>query len=854
LLKNALNGAWEFRASGWSEWLPAVVPGCNYLDLLRLGRIEDPFNGTNETKVSWVALEDWEYRRNFTVSKEEISCRRAVLICEMLDTIFEVTFNGVLAGKGENAHMAYTFDVSDLLREGANEIHIIFRSPVRYVEAKRRETPTPLNGNGLNGIVHIRKPQCHFGWDWGPVLPVSGIQRDIFLQFFDVARLDGFYVEQQLSQDKAVIGVCCKAEAFEEAQLSYQLMVICPDGETLIKSGSAGAVFKTDIEILYPMLWQTAELSGKKEQPLYTISVELYAGPALLDRAVKKIGLRTVELDRGLDEYGSNFRFKLNGTPLFAKGANWIPGDSFITRFDSEKLEYALDAALYSNMNMLRVWGGGYYESDAFYDACDRKGILVWQDFAFACQAYPFFLPEFLGGVKSEIKYNVERLRHHPCLALWCGNNEIESLSAAWGYMRKYIDWTERFFYCILEPEIRRYDSATPYIPGSPCGISHKDGFDKDNVGDTHLWAVWHGLQPMQYYRKRLTRFCSEFGFESLPDIKTIEKFARPEDYSLKSKVFKAHQKCMSGNDKMVYYIASRFRLPAKFEDFTYLSQVTQLECVSDATQHWRRNRGRCNGALYWQLNDCWPVCSWSSLDYFGGYKALQYAARHFNAPVCVSIEESSQSVKIFVLNVTLQQLEAQASVELFDFREGIAESMTSPVSVGPAGRYVAFELSVGDMSKRYDLSKTGLRARLMKGEETVSSATLLFGREKDLDLPDPGLTKTVWAENGRLFVTVQAARFARLARVSSKVSMQPFTDNYFDLLPGESTTVSMRLENGQALENAGQTIEIMSCADVKPGGLRAADTLRRILIFIDPRNLGAWLYFRRVPKDLRLQ
>lgn len=492
--KKTLCGAWEFRAAGWQEWLPATVPGCNYLDLLRLGRIKDPCVGTNEDKVSWVALEDWEYRRSFSLSADELRCRRALLVCKMLDTVCEITVNGTFAGEGENAHREYSFDVRSLLREGTNEIHILFRSPVRYVENKRRETPAPINGNGLNGIVHIRKPQCHFGWDWGPVLPVSGIQREIALVLFDTARIKGFSVTQKFERDKARLTVHCRAEIFDAAALSYILKVVSPGGEIVEASGTAGAFFEADIDIRHPLLWQTAEISGKKEQPLYQVIVELYDGGALLDRSEKMIGLRTLELDRGKDEYGSNFRFLLNGTPLFAKGANWIPGDSFITRFDDDKLEYALDAALFSNMNMLRVWGGGYYESDAFYDACDRKGILVWQDFAFACQAYPFFLPEFLENVKGEIQYNVERLRDHPCLALWCGNNEIESLSSLWQYMKKYIDWTERFFYRILEPEIRRYDPVTPYIPGSPCGVSHRKGFDKDNVGDTHLWAVWHGL------------------------------------------------------------------------------------------------------------------------------------------------------------------------------------------------------------------------------------------------------------------------------------------------------------------------------------------------------------------------
>ena len=570
-----LTGDWRFRRADQGDWMPAKVPGCNFLDLMAAGKIPDPFVGMNEKEVGWVGHADWVYEKQFTVTAEELQADAVYLRCDMLDTICDVTLNGHRVLQGKNCFVPYRVPVKEHLQVGANTLTIRFYSPVEYVSAAYKKCITPINSNGQNGIVNIRKPQCHFGWDWGPVLPVSGITEEIGLDFVDTARVAQLSVRQQLQGDGAVI--TAKAQVEQYGDCTCTLQVTCPDGTVLTEKGTE-AVFKIE----KPELWWTRELSGKDRQPLYTVSAVLTAKEKELDRTEKRVGLRTIELNRERDPYGMNFQFRLNGVPLFIKGSNLIPPDSFITRFDDKKLEALLDAAQFANLNMLRVWGGGYYASDAFYDACDRRGLLVWQDFGFACQAYPFFLPEFLENVKTEVHAQVQRLCHHPSLAVWCGNNEIEDMHMAWVHMQKYVQWTEKFFYEILEPEIRAEDPDTPYTPGSPVGIAHNEGVYSDNVGDTHLWGVWHGLQPMQYYRKRMTRFCSEFGFESLPDAKAIRQYAKPGDYALNSPVFNLHQKCASGNDKMVYYIASRFHLPRRFWDYIYLSQVTQDTCMPD--------------------------------------------------------------------------------------------------------------------------------------------------------------------------------------------------------------------------------------------------------------------------------
>lgn len=846
-MKKSLNGSWRFKETTQTDWLTGTVPGCNYLDLLQLGKIEDPFYGTNETKAYWVAQRDWEYTRHFSLTEKELCSDKIQLNALMLDTICSVYINDALVGKGQNSHVQYSFDVKSVLQEGKNSIRIVFRSPVNYVKEKYAIERCPQNCNGQNGIPHIRKPQSHFGWDWGPVLPPSGISDAIYLEFLEIATITDFCVTQQHKEGQVTLSTKVSVSSFGETELTCHILVTTPNGEAISATGASA-----DIVIESPELWWTYELSGRKVQPLYTVRATLLHGAQELACAEKCIGLRTIELNRDKDQYGSNFQFILNGVPLFIKGTNWIPPDSFPTRVGKDQLRYFMDAMRFSNMNMMRVWGGGYYESDTLYDLCDQYGILMWQDFAFACQAYPFFDAEFLANVKEEVACNVKRLRHHASLAIWSGNNEIESMSLGWISRRNYVEWTEKFFHHILEPEIRKYDEATPYIPGSPCGISHNKGVERDNVGDTHLWAVWHGLQPMTYYRKRLTRFCSEFGFESLPDSKTIQRFAKPSDYSLTSDVFTAHQKCTSGNMKMLYYIAYRFRLPKHFKDFIYLSQVVQQECISDATEHWRRNKGRCNGAMFWQLNDCWPVCSWASIDYYGNYKALQYTARHFNAPLSVSIEDSKKSLTLMAINDFNQTQEISLRYQLFDFAAGVLEEKEYSTSLAPLQNKMMVCLDRNKLHAQYNLKKVGLRAQLLQNGRVASQKTVLFHLEKDLILPKAQLKKEVVVQNNQLEITVSSDAFARLVRVESLTSTLPFSDNYFDLLPGECKTITLPLSPA-SLQNSGDDITLFCSTDVVPDGSKAKDFIKKAKVFSKPANFVSWLYNRCVPADIEV-
>ncbi len=844
-----LNGDWLFKSTDENEWKSATVPGCNFLDLMKCGDIPDPFISTYEKDVRFVGEKDWEYKKNFEIDESELECDDILLNCKMLDTVCEVYINSRLLFVGDNCFVGYSKSIKSLLKAGENEIRIVFKSPVNYVSDKYKKCPAPMNSNGQNGIVHIRKPQSHFGWDWGPVLPLSGITKDIELQFVNAAKIDCFTVTQRLENGKAYVNVKADLSEYGDYKYKCELSITSPNGDTLI-SNEKSAEFVID----NPELWWTYELSNKKKQPLYTVSVFLQYKGKIVDVKSKKIGFRTIELNRQRDKYGRNFQFVLNGVPLFIKGSNYIPPDSFITRFDKKKLDYMLDAVQFSNMNMIRVWGGGYYESDEFYNSCDERGILVWQDFQFACQAYPFFDNDFLENVKREVAYNVKRLCHHPSLAVWNGNNEIEDMHAAWAYMTKYVDWTEKFFYHILEEEIRKYDKSTPYTPTSPVGEKHNYGVGSDNVGDTHLWAVWHGLKPMNYYRKRLTRFCSEFGFESLPDMKTIDIFAENKgNYSLDDKVFNAHQKCANGNDKMVYYVASRFNLPKKFKDMVYLSQVTQNECITDATEHWRRNKGRCNGSMYWQLNDCWGVCSWSSIDYYGNYKALQYGARHFNAPLSVSIEDTKDYVKIYALNDLNTPQNIAVSYEIFDFLSGTKEADEKHISIDAVKNECVFDLDVSELSKVYDLKRTGIAVRLIKNGQVLQQKTVLFDKEKNLSLPKAKLKAKIEIGENELKITVKSDAFARLVKLESSKSVLPFSDNFIDLLPTESKTVTIQKDENMNLRELAESISVYSLSDVKFNSDKIYTLLKQAKVFLSPVNISNAIYHGKLAKDAEL-
>ncbi len=718
---------------------------------------------------------------------------------------------------------------------------------------KQKVETTPANCNGLNGIPHIRKPQCHFGWDWGPVLTPSGISDDIYVEGVNIATIGSVLINQNHEEEIVKLQVSANIDNFNKTDIKCNVKVYAPNGK-LIEEKTVDGTDKVfaDFDIRNPELWWIRDISGTEKQPLYKVELQILYKGTVLDECSKKIGLRTIKLNQEVDKYGKNFQFVVNGEPIFAKGANWIPSDTFVNRTSKEKLEYYIKSAADCNFNMIRVWGGGYYESEDFYDLCDEYGIIVWQDFAFACQPYPFFIDSFRENVLKEVEYQVQRLRHHASLGLWCGNNEIELMAIAWKLRTNYVAWTEKFFWDILPEAVSRFDKVTPYIAGTPIGISHDNGFSNDNVGDTHLWAVWHGLKPMNYYRKRMTRFCSEFGFESLPDIKTIETYAKPEDYSLTSEVFTNHQKCASGNMKMAFYIASRFRLPQKFEDYIYLSQICEQECIRDATEHWRRNKGRCNGSLFWQYNDCWPVCSWSSVDYYGNFKALQYTSKHFFAPLMLSIEDSKKKIDLYVINDTLNSYEGIINYKLYNFDGKILLDEQVICKVLPNSSGLIHGINIADLKGKYNLKESVLVADLVVDGKVMSHKTFIFDKEKNVELPKATLSSSVVVENGVAKITVKSDKFARLVRLHSKTITKPFSDNYFDILPDEEKVITIECQDMTA-EQVKEDLVLSSVCDVVPKGSKFSDNMFRLKVFMIPINFANWIYYSSIPKSVKV-
>lgn len=856
-MKIDLKGKWQFCQCEGGEMLCGNVPSSNISDLLNLGLIPNPFEKTYENEVSVICDKDWIYSRSFFVENKLQNCDKVFLFCAQLDTVCDVNINGKFVAHSKNCHLPLRVEVKEFLRSGENEITIKFYSPVNYVTDKYNECPTPPNSNGRSGVAHIRKPQCHFGWDWGPVLPVSGISGDIYLEGVIGAEISDLTIKQNHKADGSVtLTLCAETQFYSNASAEVEFVVTFPDGQSVTLAGTptskrkvAETVFyAAETVILNPELWWTKELSCKDIQPLYEVKAVLKVCGGEVSQKSKKIGLRTLTLDRSADRHGENFCFVLNGKKIFCKGTNYIPPDSLITRVSDSDYRELIDAAVFSNMNMLRIWGGGYYAPDALLYECDKRGILIWQDFTYACQAYPHFDDEFKNLTENEARSQIKRMRSHPSLALWCGNNEIEQMSSLWFYAFKYIEWTKKYFHEIL-PAVLKEEDERPYIPSSPVGVSYKKGVFADNVGDTHLWAVWHGLQPLSYYSSRYTRFCSEFGFESLPSMKTLRYFADEKDFDLNSEVFLAHQKCNSGNMKMQYYALERFHLPSRFSDYVYLSQYCQSECVRDATEHWRRNKGRCNGSLYWQLNDCWPVCSWSSMDYFKRYKMLQYTARRFFAPIAVSIKRTKNAFGVYTLNDTLETFDCETIFKVCNYSGKVLFEENHASKSNAEQSELQIEVSAKKIKSAIKHENCYAVATLYRNGAEISRSVLLLKKEKQANLPVPKIKKEISFSNGTLTIVLSSDVYAHTVWLNSDFSDEHFSDNCFDILPGEKITVILPCQTPP--ENLDCAVDVFNAAELTRAHGALYELIFKLKVMLRPMNFANILVYKFGAKNL---
>jgi len=827
MVRQALDGEWALREVGGTDWLPGRVPGGVHLDLLAAGRIADPFVGDQELRTQWVAERDWEYRRQFVPGDRLSGCERVDLVFDGLDTLAEISFNGRVLGTADNMFRPWRWDVTGLLLPGQNLVSVIFRSAVRRAAQLAAVRALDAPADQLPGAPYLRKAPCHFGWDWGPRLPNIGFWQGIRLEGWSVARLGDIAVSQQFGEGRARIAVDATVErddGDDDATLDVTLRVEHPDCQVDLVAASlpgGASAAQLAIEISNPQLWWP---NGLGEQPLYQVRIEVRRGDRLLDTRSFRVGLRTLELRRQPDRWGECFVFTVNGVPVFAKGSNWIPADAFPARVDPGQLDSLLGAAAAANHNMIRVWGGGYYETEAFYDACDRLGILVWQDFMFACSVYPLSDPVFLASVEAEVRHQVRRLRHRACLALWCGNNEMERGWASWGWDRAenadlktaYL----RFFGETLPAWVRAADPATPYWPSSPSSgqpLAEPIGAGR---GDEHEWTVWHGLAPFTAYGRESFRFVSEFGFESLPGMATIEAFAPAAvDRTLGSPILDHHQRCPGGNARILYYLAQQFRLPRELSDLAYLSQVLQAEAVRVGVEHWRRERDLCGGALYWQLDDCWPVSSWSGIDWFGRWKALHYVSRRFFAPILLSCSVDDGQAVVSVTNDLAESWRGEVRWWL-ETLDGRALALGhGEVIAGPVATTRAAVVPIPGSTDR--LRNTVLVAELLHGRSRWARTVTPFVPDKHLSLRRPLLQTAVMAagetESGGILarIVLRSDFLARWVRLALEGADPTFSDNYFDLPAGRETTVDFELPAGWDIGRVRAALRVRSVGDI---------------------------------------
>lgn len=820
MFNQSLSGSWSFRQRNTQEWLPASVPGGVHTDLLALGKIPDPFVGDNEKKVQWITDSDWEYRRTFTSAPEALAEARQFLVCDGLDTLAEVSLNGQLLGKTDNFYRQWRWDVTGLLIAGENEIIIRFRAPVPFIREQEAQSRTHGVNVAIPGGPHLRKPPYQWGWDWGPQLPAMGIWKDIRIESYTQARLLDVHVRQSHQNGRVTLSADVTAAQWQVADLHAILKITAPNGQTqtVEMALTEGLVVNLKSEIQNPKLWwPNGYTSITGEQTLYQLEITLHSGTQTIDSRHFQIGLRTLELRREPDQWGESFTFIVNGVPVFAKGANWIPADSFITRTTDAQLEYLIKSAADAHMNMLRVWGGGIYEEERFYDLCDRYGILIWQDFSFACSVYPAD-DDFAENVRIEAIENVRRLRHRASLALWCGNNEMEQGWVDWGWNQPADAYNQtmkagydRMYHHLLPAVIAAEDPDHPYWPSSASSGIPFGQPNGDQRGDMHYWEVWHARKPFTAYREQFPRFMSEFGFQALPTYKTIQSYAEPADQNMNSYIMEHHQRSGNGNGLMLSQMTDTFRSANSFQSLVYLSMVLQAEGIRYGVEHWRRHRNRVSGTLIWQLNDCWPVASWSSVDYFGRWKALHYAAKRFYAPMLLSVEDDSTRMAVHVTSDNTQPWGGFVRWRLESLTGALLASDEVLVNAAALADTPVITLDFTDLVTDDNCRTTIFVCELWHDEQRIASSVSTFVPSKHLELVDPGIKVDVQLAEGTLVFNVSATSLARFVELELDGEDVIFSDNYFDVPAGQSAHISAPLPTSWSLADAQKALKVRS-------------------------------------------
>ncbi len=847
-----LAAEWSFRLlpgdargaahPGLQQWRPAQVPGAVHTDLLAQGQIPDPYVGAPEAGLQWIGLADWEYRARFDVDAGTLARAHAELAFDGLDTFATVTLNGQPLLQADNSHRTWRARVDGKLRARGNELRIVLRSPIRTllpgVQAMPHKIagnyPSPYGDEPKDEMVgnFVRKPGYHFGWDWGPRYVTAGIWRPVRLESWDAQRLTALAVQtRDLDATRADLEVAVEVESVAVGTAAVQIEVLDPDGKrvaridrkALLKAGDNRIVMP--VALPQPRRWWPA---GQGEQARYSVRATLAPGTRDATRIEQRTGLRTVELRREVDRNGGQgFAFVINGVPIFAKGANVIPFDMFPARVDAARIRRELTAARDANMNMLRNWGGGYYEDDVFFDIADELGLLVWQDFMFGGGMQPGYDPDFRANVVAEARDNVRRLRHHPSVVLWCGNNEEETAWKDWGHGRDltaadpafaakvwqgYVD----LFGNDLRQVVAEEGLGVPYWSSSPSNDLDEKANDSTR-GDKHYWQVWgNPALPVTAYLHETPRFMSEYGLQAWPVLRTLDGIIPAAEQQVDSPTVRAHQKFMAGegNQRLLKYIEEEYGTPRDFPAFVYLSQVMQADGIQLAALHHRASRPYTMGSLYWQLNDVWPGASWSSIDYAGRWKALHFHAKRFFADHAVAALRDEGVTRVSLLNDRQQGLQATWRMRVMDLDGALRNEQRHTVALPPLSALEVGRFADADLLKGADPTRTVAVVELFDGATLLSQQVVYFAPAKALALSPAKIDSTLRADDEGAVLTLRAPKLVRALWIDFDGVDATLDDNALDLVPGE--TVTIRLGSKADLPTLRRTLRLTSLADAR--------------------------------------
>lgn len=811
--KQTLNENWLLHANNTEKTFPASIPASVCTVLAENNEIPEPYWKDNEVLVKEIMDEDYTFTCTFTPSADILKQDTVILRFDGIDTLGEIYLNDVYLGKTVNMHRTWEFDVTSVLKDGNNLLRVLLHSPFKAADEAFAKCPTKGSSDAWEGFCHIRKAHYMYGWDWGAHLPDAGIFREVTLLGISKARIDSVYITQKHEEDKvtlsfnpAFLPAPCIGDGISLEELnagpdtgfSYTVTVTDPDG--------ISSEFKNNplqAEIFSPKLWFPNGLGG---QPLYTVCLRLYRDGELLDSWERRIGLRTMTMCTEKDQWGNCFAHVVNGIKFFAMGADYIPEEHLLGRISSAKRRRLLEDAKLANFNSIRVWGGGYYPDDEFYDLCDELGLVVWEDFMFACSVYEL-TPEFEANITQEFIDNIKRIRHHASLGLWCGNNEMEEFIKVGQWISKPSEVRDYLFIYerIIPHVLKKYDPVTFYWPSSPCSGGSFDEPQDPNRGDVHFWEVWHGDKPFTEYHKYFFRYLSEFGFQAFPSVKTVQEGISddPQDWNIFSYVMEKHQRNDAANGKIMSYLQQTYKYPYDFSSMVYASQLLQADGIRYGVEHFRRNRGRCMGAIYWQLNDCWPVTSWSSIDYYGRWKALHYYAKRFFAPVMVSCEEKGwmsananmnrqhfefeKSIRLNVTNETREEKHMTVHWALRNADASIVREESRDITVAALSSYWfdKVDLEEADLFEQY------VSYEALENGTVISSGTVIFSYPKYFHYQNPNLQVTV--EGDELVVTADA--YAKSVEILNENEDLVLEDNYFDMNAGSRRVKILRGE-----------------------------------------------------------